>query len=353
MRILFADKVFFRSGKDLPLRGVELFNFMLIRDLLDLGHDVHVFAVADWVDRLGSALGSRPCHLHRVRDTGIGALTVLAAAAGAETPAADVLLLGNVGKTLIPCVLALKRKSRFRRCVLIAHREATPAFVRMVAGLPGHVLAVNAVIAEPFRLAGHRNVHVDYGVTDADRFFPATPPESDADRFVNFVVLGMLDNAWKGVDTAVDAFRRLPAPVLARSVLHLVSYQDRPSYPEENIRAYTWMDLEEIPELLRGMDIMIVPSRDEGVMRETFSQSVVQGMLTGLPVLVSDLPILKEKVDRGGGFVFQDVSRLVDLMATLVEDPTQRRRVGEAARTIALDRYVWDTATFAEKYLQG
>lgn len=352
MRILFADKVFLRSGKELPLRGVELFNFMLIRDLLDLGHEMHVLAVATWADRLGAALGPRPCHLHRVRDTGIGALTGLTAAAGTGIPAVDVLLLGNVGKTLIPCVRVLKRKQRFQRCVLIANREATPAFVRMIAGLPGHVLAVNAVIAEPFRLAGHGNVHVDYGVTDAERFFPARPSETDADPLVHFVVLGMLDNAWKGADTAVDAFRRLSAPVRARSVLHLASYQVRPSFPEENIRPYPWMDLDEIPGLLRRMDVMIVPSRDEGVMRETFSQSVVQGMLTGLPVIVSDLPILKEKVDQGGGFVFQDVDRLVELMATMVEDAARRRRVGEAARAIALDRYVWDTASFAEKYLR-
>jgi glycosyltransferase involved in cell wall biosynthesis len=164
--------------------------------------------------------------------------------------------------------------------------------------------------------------------------------------------MGMLDNAWKGADTAIEAFRLLPEALRGRVRLHLASYSSPPPFDDDRIRAYAWMPLTDIPEFLRGMDVMLAPSRDEGVMRETFSQAVVQGMLTGLPVLVSDLMVLREKVDAGGGHVVRDAAELAQRMAELAGDPARRARLGAEARAIALERYVWDTARFVRRYLE-
>ena len=106
-----------------------------------------------------------------------------------------------------------------------------------------------------------------------------------------------------------------------------------------------------MPDFLRRMDVMIVPSRDEEIMRETFSQAMVQGMLTGLPVIASDLPVLSEKLDRGGGLTFRTVADLREMIARLVRDADLRRRLGAEARRTAAERYVWSTKTFVERYL--
>ena len=87
-------------------------------------------------------------------------------------------------------------------------------------------------------------------------------------------------------------------------------------------------------------------------MRETFSQAMVQGMLSGLPVLANDLPILTEKLDQGGGLVFRTPAELTGLMARLLADAPLRERLGGEARATALARYVWDTARFARTYLE-
>ena len=111
------------------------------------------------------------------------------------------------------------------------------------------------------------------------------------------------------------------------------------------------MPASDIPEFVRRMDVMLVPSRDEIVMRETFSQVIVQGMLSGLPVIASDLPVLTEKLDTGGGKVFRSPSDLADIMKDFAESATLRQEVGAKGRETALARYVWDTAVFREKYL--
>ena len=96
---------------------------------------------------------------------------------------------------------------------------------------------------------------------------------------------------------------------------------------------------------------MVVPSRDEIVMRETFSQVTVQGMLTGLPVLASNLPILTEKFDEGGGSIFQTSKDLTHLMRDCIEHPERLTAIGATGRRVALERYVWDTATFVNTTL--
>ena len=82
------------------------------------------------------------------------------------------------------------------------------------------VVAVNQQIAERFRSRGFRDVHVYYGVTRADVFFPRTDSRP-ADEPVHFAVIGNLDNPWKGAELTLAAFRALPADLRARGRLHL------------------------------------------------------------------------------------------------------------------------------------
>ncbi len=346
--ILFLDKVFLKTQPPV-LRGVELFNLNLLRDFLRLGRPVTIAADRSWRGAIEHALKPHRPDMVYVAGGGVNWFAGLLSGARLLGRRHDVLLLGNVGNGLLPLVFFLRRAGVFRSCVLIAHREATPRFVKMFGAVPGHVVAVNEKIAEPFRAAGYPGVHVDYGIFGADQFHAG--PEKPVGGPVNFCVMGMLDNAWKGADTAVEAFRRLPAAVRERCVLHLASFTNPPHFPEPNIVPYEWMPPERIPDWLRAMDVMLCPSRDEEVMRETFSQAIVQGMLTELPVIASDRMVFQEKLDRGGGFIYRDVPDLAGHMARLAGDPALRRRLGAQGRQTALERYVWDTARFMRLYM--
>lgn len=347
--ILFLEKVFLQRRTDDPLRGVELFDIALIRDLLQMGFPVTLPAHRSWSEVLSSQFKGRAPEFVWLRGWGIDFLNALWAARAVRGTEFDTLLLGNVGKSLMPGIRHLHQRHAFRQCVLIANREPSGSFARLMAGLPGHVLAVNGVIADQFKQAGHTHAHVDYGIVDADDFMP--PDQDRAPGPVRFCVLGMLENAWKGAGTAVAAFRALPAETRARIELHLYGYRAPPVFEEEGIKAHPWVTADKVPDILRSMDVMLVPSHDEGVMRETFSQATVQGMLTGLPLVVSDRPVLLEKVDAGAGFVFRSVEELAVHMERFTRDLELRAACGRAARETALRRYVWSTGRFAEKYL--
>lgn len=343
--VLFLEKVFLRPPS-LPLRGVELFNFHLIGDFLKLGHRVLLPAHTSWRDEIvarGFGSGLRP-----VWSSAGELVGALGLARRLPPAAADTLFLANVGNGLIPLLHLLRWRRTSRNLVLLAHREASPRFVRALRRWPASIVCVNEQIARPFRAAGYPHVAVDYGIVDAHRFFPA---EQRRNERVRFVVLGALDNAWKGSDTALDAFRRLPPEIAARCELHLASYLKPPSNLPAGVTAYPWTPADRIPEFLRGMDAMLCPSRDEEVMRETFSQAIVQGMLTGLPVLASNLPIFAEKLDAGGGRIVRSADEMAAQMAALAMDPEMRARLGAEARATALSRYCWDTARFVRRYM--
>ncbi|MGI6087032.1 MAG: glycosyltransferase family 4 protein [Kiritimatiellia bacterium] len=341
--ILFLEKVF-RCPSDKSPGGVELFNLSLLRDLTGMGYKVTVPAHRSWAPLINDATADSasspeivtlPGNLNKM----IGNLATLWRLRRRRF---DLALLGNTGDRLIPMLLPLRRMTP--RFGLIAHREPSAGFVRTMRKLPIDITAVNGQIAAHFTRSGITAVRVRYGILHSELFYPATSPTPRPN--INFCVLGNLERSWKGHDVAVAAFQLLPQDIKQKCRLHLAGFSNPPTFQDAGIIPYPWQPYKQIGEFLRGMDVMIVPSRDEGVMRETFSQAAVQGMLTGLPLIVSDLPILTEKLDQGGGMVFRDVNDLADIMRRLAEDAPLRRRLGEQGRQTALARYIWDTRKF-------
>ena len=347
--ILFVDKVFLSPVDGAPC-GVEVFNLNLLKDLCALGYPMTVFAHGTWADIVGKWGGGIPAEVIRLPMGSRDVTGCLLASLAVARRRFAVLLLGNVGNRLIPAMAMLGLMGAARRAVLIAHREPMPRFVRALRRMPTAVLAVNQKIAGHFEGMGFAAVKVSYGITDAARFHPPAGGKPD-DGLVHFCVLGHLDRKWKGADTAIAAFRQLPEALRRRCRLHLAAYDRPPAFSEPEIIAYPWLPFEQMGDFLREMDVMLVPSRDEEVMRETFSQAVVQGMLTRLPAIVSALPVLTEKVDEGGGLVFRDVPECAQAMERLASDPAHRAEMGAKARRTALARYVWNTRAFAEEFL--
>ncbi len=92
-----------------------------------------------------------------------------------------------------------------------------------------------------------------------------------------------------------------------------------------------------IPELCNAMDILVHPSRREGLAR-----ALAQGALAGVPVVTYDIDGNREGVlDNRSGFVLPpfDRDKLSESLALLLEDEARRRRMGEAGRAFALERF--------------
>jgi glycosyltransferase involved in cell wall biosynthesis len=94
---------------------------------------------------------------------------------------------------------------------------------------------------------------------------------------------------------------------------------------------------EQIPELASAMDMLVHPSRREGLAR-----AIVQGQLAGAPAIAYDIDGNREgMIDGQTGILIPpfDQKRLADAIVTLVDDNERRRAMGRVGREFALGRF--------------
>jgi len=350
-KILFLDKAFL-GHRTKPICGVEIFNLCLIKDLASIGYSVAVLAhhgwgrvVKAWSGNISVEIVDLPRNLSNIPG-GLLALRKI------RKRRFDLLLLGNVEDSLIPIITSLRWMRAAGRIALIAHCEPKARFIRSLKRMPVAVLAGNKRIASRFDQGKFTSMTTRYGIAQSELFHPASSVLGARKDRIDFCVVGHLERKWKGADTAVSAFLQLPYGLKRKCRLHLIGFANPPAFFDPHIITYSWRPHEQMGDFLRQMDVMIVPSRDEIVMRETFSQSSVQGMLTGLPLIVSNLPVLTEKIDAGGGLIFKDIDGLAQAMVRLAQDHQLRRKMGEQGRETALGRYVWSTQKFIDEIMR-
>jgi glycosyltransferase involved in cell wall biosynthesis len=93
----------------------------------------------------------------------------------------------------------------------------------------------------------------------------------------------------------------------------------------------------DVPRILAAADAFTLPSHFEGL-----PMSIIEAMLTGLPVIATDIRGPREQVVEGEtGFLVPPatVAPLAAALSALAEDPALRARLGDAGRARALDRF--------------
>jgi glycosyltransferase involved in cell wall biosynthesis len=93
----------------------------------------------------------------------------------------------------------------------------------------------------------------------------------------------------------------------------------------------------DVPELLRAADIFTLPSHREGMPR-----SIVEAMLTGLPVVATDIRGSREEVAEGQTGLLvpvRDAKSLAAALRRLAGDPALRAKLGAAGLVRARDLY--------------
>ncbi|WP_461395510.1 glycosyltransferase, partial [Deferrisoma sp.] len=92
-----------------------------------------------------------------------------------------------------------------------------------------------------------------------------------------------------------------------------------------------------VPEILRALDLFVLPSRNEGI-----SNTILEAMATGLPVLATAVGGNPELVESGvtGTLVPPgDPAALARALEAYAAAPERRAAEGAAARTRALERF--------------
>ncbi len=350
LSILYLAPTFLAYRLHKTIRGVQVFDLTFLRHLADRGHSITVPAEITWRQRLCERLGLREpgTHPHIVYTppffkpqwNGLWAAATLRGRF-------DVAFVGNTTRGIIPPVDLMLRRGLFDRIIVQANRVPRSRFCDALRRWPAKTVAVSADVRSHFPEDLRAGVDVYYGITNPERFHPDTR-RSASDGLIHFCVVGQLANDWKGAPLAIDAWARLAPDVRARCRLHLASYTSPPTIDDPTVIAHKWMPDESAAAVIRSMDVMLVPS----TANETFSQAMVQGMLAGLPVIAYDLPVLAEKLDTGGGIVIRDAASLATAITRLALHEAERQRMGAIARQTALERYVWDTDAFIDRYLR-
>ncbi|MCA9293949.1 MAG: glycosyltransferase family 4 protein [Phycisphaerales bacterium] len=351
--VLIIEAGFLKSRHGKPVHGVELFRWYLIEQLIARGVQVTVYYDPAWRDlvreRFGTPdhCGTRGLHNRFTAPLGGTVSNAVHAIVDAKARGAGfgVVVFGNVCRGLIPAMQLAPTLRIGQRCMGFAHRRAAPNAVRCAKRLRMPIVAVSEHVAKRFREHGHDDATVYYGLPNADVFHPNETPREE-DGLVHFVLLGRLPNVSKGMPKALAAWNLLRESVRDRCRLHLVAFIEPTPIAMPGVVAHTWTPAAEIPALLRSMDVMLALSSNE-----TFSQAIVQGMLTGLPIVATSLPVYVEKLDTGGGIVADEPEAIAEAMQRLAKDASLRAQMGSAGRQTALERYVWRTDECIERFL--
>ena len=110
-------------------------------------------------------------------------------------------------------------------------------------------------------------------------------------------------------------------------------------------------DIEELPELLRNVDIFVMPS-----IREEFGVAAVEAQAMEIPVVSTRVGGVPEVVlDGETGILVEpgDSEQLAQAILTLIENPALRRQMGKRGREHVLANYRWeDNAALMENLYQ-
>ncbi len=148
----------------------------------------------------------------------------------------------------------------------------------------------------------------------------------------------------KGVDTIVRALLRLPPDVALVVVgrgpgLDPLTALARRLGVAPRVRFCPNVSDEELPSYLRAADLFVFPSQNR---LEGFGLAVAEAMACGLPVIVADMPGVRELITPGvEGLLTEPLlsSDLADRVDELLGDPARRLRMGGAGRRRAESRY--------------
>lgn len=144
----------------------------------------------------------------------------------------------------------------------------------------------------------------------------------------------------KGISDFVEAARRLRArKVLARFVLVGEPDSGNPAaIPRTQLQAWhregviEWLgQRSDIPEILADSHIVCLPS----YYREGLPKSLIEAAAAGRPIVAADVPGCREAVRHGdNGFLVpnRDPEALAEALATLIQDPSLRQRMGASGR---------------------
>ena len=296
-----------------------------------------------------------PRALIEFRRAGVG-LRAAAVATGAS------VIHANSTRTLLVAALAGRRSSlppvvtHERDC--LPSNVATRAILKIVSRRSAAVVATTQHVAERFAtgVTDLAAIEVVFNPVDLERFDPVRL--TDASRAAIgqplMAIVGQITE-WKGHDTAIRALalvreRHPQARLLIVGEIRFADAAtrlDNRSYLESLHRLVAELGLDgavefagqrnDVPEILAGSDILLLPS-----IEEPFGRSVAEAMVVGTPVIATSVGGPAELIEHGRTGLLAapgDASAWARAIEQLVDDPRVAATMAAAARSQAVERF--------------
>ena len=186
-------------------------------------------------------------------------------------------------------------------------------------------------------------IKVIYNGVDETLFVPVEPREDGEVR----VLFSGNAKRRKGVQWLLPILAGLEESISIHYTAGLQEQAAVGSHPR--LRALGRVAHPAMPKLYQSMDILLLPSVTEG-----HSIAVLEAMASGLPVVASDLPALREQIVHGeGGFLCPvgNVEAFAAAIQTLADDAALRLRMGAFNRAQVETRFRLTTTVAAYQAL--
>ncbi len=99
---------------------------------------------------------------------------------------------------------------------------------------------------------------------------------------------------------------------------------------------------EELPEYYAASDVFVLPSVSR---LEAFGIVALEAMASEIPVVVSDIPGVREVIVEGRHGLLAEPMKAIDIagkVRTILENPDTARKMGRQGREVVEERYTWD-----------
>jgi L-malate glycosyltransferase len=232
----------------------------------------------------------------------------------------------------------------------------TSATMRLIAATATTVVANSDYTARSVRMAApDALVEVVHNPVDLERWDPARIDRAAARARLHGVgpeqlLLGVVAqlSPWKGQDTAIEALALLREDGVDAHLLLIGSAKfvsrstrfDNAAYLER-LRALvtergledrvSWLgEREDVPELMRALDVLLLPSWEE-----PFGRALIEAMALGVPVMATDVGGPREIIEDGReGWLLapRDPSVWARAIRRLAENPGLGAEMGRAGR---------------------
>lgn len=104
----------------------------------------------------------------------------------------------------------------------------------------------------------------------------------------------------------------------------------------DSVRFVGWIPHDELPKYLVSSDVYV-----SSALSDSLGVSTLEAKASGLPVVVGDLPAIREwTTDGDDGFIFPlgDYQALAESVVHLLKDESLRKRVGKAGRSVVMEK---------------